>query len=574
MKLICLAHERALHYPACCQTFDPMDIQVDNPAQTTAISFARGNSPVRRLSALDRFQEKLAGDVVLAHFDDSPLAAQLLWDIAHLLPTGKKLYLKASQTVASLLARSYYADAFREINQDDAAVRCFVKHHALAVEAESGLDSWSFCIPTGDGDPTALNACVAKILSLNLPEYEIILCGRPHHDFLYWQNIRIVGEDIKAPPVHITRKKNVLVKAARFPNLCILHDRVLLPENFSQAVKQFGDAYPFTTFQSFWFADTWQAVPRRYSDAGVALTIPAVDFAGPRISREALPLIEAVSMPARHPARSAFGQDYLTGSLCLCKRSVWLHIPQNEALYWQDYEDLEQGLCAAAAGIPSLVNPWSFTTTMSYRSIMHAFGLHFGVKKNGLISTQRAPQELWGFPRQPHLALTESEARARLSTFSIKYIGNDALVRQTTSLRGLSRYRLVVCLLWHAQGNMQTLLADWYRYVLCESGVPPELSYLQTVLDSGASPAKKKITLLRHPSLLRQIYNNPFSHCFSPERVLCRNNKGRLLIGSLLSSMWLKFGCRHVSLRLSLLNLWRLVYLNARHPHLQNRGKA
>ena len=573
MKLICLAHDRALGYPTCRQTFDPASVKMDNPAQTTVISFARGDSRVRRISALDRFQDQLAGDALLVHFDDSPLAAQLLWDIAHLLPVGRKMYLAASQSVADLLGRSYYAEAFREMGEEGEVARCFVKLGPLAVEAESGLDSWSFCIPTGDGDPTSLNACVARILSLGLPEYEIILCGRPHHDFKFWQDVRIVGEDIVAPPVHITRKKNVLAQAARYSNLCILHDRVLLSENFRQAVNQYGDAYPFTTFQSFWFADTWQAVPRRYSDAGSALTMPAIDFAGPRIARESVPRFEAIGMAARHPARSAFGHDYLTGSLCLCKRSVWQHMPQNEALFWQDYEDVEQGLCAAVAGIPSSINPWGFATTLSYRSIMHAFGFQSGVKKNGRVSYQRAPQELWGFPRHPHLILTESEARARLSSFASKYTGSDVLVRRATSLRGLSRYRLVARLLWQARGDMQNLLADWYRDVLCETAVPPELYYLQIVLDSVSSPARKKLIMIRHPSLLRQIYNNPFSHCFAPSGAAFQNNKGRRVVGSLLSALWLKYGCHHVSLRLPFFDLWRLIYLNARNPHLQNRGK-
>lgn len=573
MKPVFLAHARGLRYPTCSETFDPASVQMDDPEQTTVISFARGGSQVRYISALDRFRDPLTGDVLLVHFDDSPLAAQLLWDIAHQLPAGRKMYLAASHSVAELLGRSYYAESFHETGEEGTIARCFIKRRPLAVEAESGLDRWSFCIPTGHGDPTVLNACVARILSLGLAEYEIILCGRPRKDFLFWEAVRIVGEDIVAPPVHITRKKNVLAQAARFPNLCILHDRVLLPENFREAVNQYGDAYPLTTFQSFWFADTWLAVPRRYSDAGVVLATPAIDFAGPRITSESAPRFEAVGMTARHPARSAFGQDYLTGSLCLCKRSVWQHMPQNEALYWQDYEDLEQSFCAAVAGIPSSINPWSFATTLSYRSIMHLFGFQSGMKKNGRVSHQRAPQELWGFPRCPHLALSESEARARLSAFASKYTGSDVLVRQATSLHGLRRYRLVACLLWNTRGDMQNLLADWHRNVLCEAAAPTELRHLQAVMESASSPARKKLIMLRHPSLLRQIYNNPFSHCFAPADAPGQNNKGRRAIGALLSALWLKYGYHHVSLRLPLRKLWRLIYQNTRHPDLQNRGK-
>ncbi|MEG0866466.1 MAG: hypothetical protein RSG77_05370 [Hafnia sp.] len=572
MKLISLAHERALRYPTCCQTFDPASIQVDDPAHTTFISFACGSRPVRRLSALDRFQEKLMGDVLLDHFDTSPLAAQLLWDIAHELLVGSKLYLMESHTVADLLGRSYYAEAFREARAEGATVRCFIKQQALPVEADSGLDSWSFCIPTGDGDPAALNACVSRILSLNLPEYEIILCGRPHQDFLFWQNVSIVGEDIVATPVHITRKKNVLAQAARYPNLCILHDRVLLPVNFAQAVKQFGDAYPFTTFQSFWFADTWLAVPRRYSDAGVVLTLPEIDFTQQRITRESVSLIASVNMLAKHPARANFGHDYLTGSLCLCKKSVWKHAPQNEHLYWQDYEDIEQALIAAGAGIPSRVNPWSFTLSMSYRSTMHSFGTLTGMKINGQACTQRAPQGVWGFPRRPHLNITEGEARKRLAVFAKKYACNDVLATQHHSLIGIRRYCLVAHLLWGAKGDMKDLVFDWHRYVLCEAGVPSEVEYMQAIMDSMSSPARKKLILLRHPSLLRQIYNNPFSMPFTENRGLfLKKCSLRQVVGSLLSAVWLKYGYRQVSLRLSLFSLWRLIFINGGNKHINKK---
>ena len=88
----------------------------------------------------------------------------------------------------------------------------------------------------------------------------------PHPDFKYFDKVRIVGTDIPAPPVHITRKKNVLAQEARYENLCIIHDRVLLPSNFWSAMVAFGDHYPFTGLQSFYFVDKHNLIPRKYSD--------------------------------------------------------------------------------------------------------------------------------------------------------------------------------------------------------------------------------------------------------------------------------------------------------------------
>lgn len=569
MKIIPLTHKRALKYPVCKDKFEPVKLAISDPENITAITFARSKIPARRISALDRLELAFSGDVVLSYFDISPLGPQLLWDVTHQLCKGNTLYMQASENVAQMLSLSYYREAFSEIVHTSPDIRAFTKIAALPAEADRGLEAWSFCIPTGNGDPAVLNDCVARILALNVPQFEIILCGRPREDFLYWEHVRIVGEDIPAPPLHITRKKNILAEAAVYPNLCILHDRVLLPHNFNEAIYRFGDHYPFTGFQSFWFADTWQAVPRRYSDTGVVLIDPPLDLSTGRIDRKELPLFKYMPIALRHPERADFSRDYLTGSLYLCKKSVWLHTPQNETFFWQEYEDLEQAFSAAHAGIPSRINPYSVTVTTHHRSIMHLMGLVSGVKTNGSVFAQRAPQELWGFPRRAHLSISETTARARLSEFARRYIGDDSLVSQAHSLTGIRRYILIARLLWAVRGDMTNLVNDWHRLVLCEPAVPADVERLQSILDSSAGNARKKITWLRHTSILRQVYNNPFSSPFlpdgnKPEAVGCL----RLAFGSFISAVWLKYGDRHTALRLSLFNLWRLIFSSGAVPHV------
>ncbi|EPF17733.1 Uncharacterised protein [Cedecea davisae] len=573
MNIIALAHIHALKYPGCYSLFDPASLKVADPDNTTVITFAGSSLPARRMSALDRLDVAPEGDIVLSYFDSSPLGPQLLWDAAHRLPVGKTLYLQASDEVAEILSRSYYRDAFCETARTSSGVRSFTKTGALMAEADRGLDAWSFCIPTGNGDPALLNDCVARILALNIPQFEIILCGRPREDFLYWQQVRIVGEDISAPPVHITRKKNVLAQEAHYPNLCILHDRVLLPLNFYQAVRQFGDDYPFVGFQSFWFADKWQAVPRRYSDTDVATVLPDINFRAGRVERKNRRLFESMRQSYRHPERASFGREYLTGSLYLCKKSVWAHLPQNEDLYWQEYEDVEQGLCAAAAGIPSRINPYSLTSSNFYRSVFHCLGRTLCMKKNGRVTLQRAPQELWGFPRRPHLGISQATAVARLSEFAHRYIGDDSLVRQSKSLIGVRRYILIARLLWAAKGDTTNLVDDWHSLVLCEPAIPQDKEYLQSVLDSIAGNARKKINWLRHPSLSRQLYNNPFSSPFlSDDGKPVFAGPPLRAIGSLISAVWLKYGCSHTAIRLPLFELWRLLISCNDVSHTNNSG--
>jgi hypothetical protein len=169
------------------------------------------------------------------------------------------------------LERKYFIDAFRCIERKADSAH-FVKEAALPAEAGS-LDEWTFGIPVGPEDATLLNVCVKRILELDVPKKEILLCGRPADNFRYWDHVRVVGEDITAPPVQICRKKNRIAQEARYENLCIIHDRVFLPHNFHEAVQRFGGAFPLTGFQSLYFDDKWNLAPRRYSDFGVSLRL-------------------------------------------------------------------------------------------------------------------------------------------------------------------------------------------------------------------------------------------------------------------------------------------------------------
>lgn len=562
MRLIACVHRRGLRWPVCRVLQDPERCFSRLPENTTVITFARVKSaPVHKLTAVERFLDITTANIVCSHWDFSPLAAQLLWDTAHLIPVGGCLYLLESEGVGELLSRSYYKNRFVEITSAIPDIRCFQKKSLLPAENDRGLDAWSFCIPVGGTDADMLNACVERILSLGVEQQEIILCGQVPEDFSYFSEVKIIGKALPEYPIHITKKKNMLVKAATLPNLCILHDRVLLPVNFKDAIKRFGDNYPFVGFQSFWFADQWQATPRRYSDFGTISSVPEALIKAERLRRTEIKEFNPMKMAAQHPVRSHFGHDYLTGSLYLCKRSVWHCLPQNENLFWGEFEDVEQGIQAAVAGIPSRVNPYSLTESQRYRSIMHGYGVLSGVVKNGSIRQERSPMEWWGFTRKPALDITHQEGIKRLAAFAQRYTGSDILVRQIQHrpLTGVRRFCLIAKLLWQTQGNTKHLVEDWFKEVLCESYDPVSRESFQFVLNSAASVADKKLFFLKHISLTRQLFNNFFSSPFiMPDKTQEKTGINKF-IGTFIAAVWLKFFSRHTAFPISLLQLWRIL---------------
>lgn len=201
---------------------------------------------------------------------DSPLAPLLLWDAAHFLSIGEKITVIEDTSVDFYLDREYFTGSLKAIARSPKSVT-YEKTSKLAAEVDDDLDSWTFGIPVGPEDATILNAVVKRIMEIDIPNKEIILCGTPGSNFAYFDKVSIVGEDISAPPVQICKKKNRLALEAKYSNLVILHDRVFLPKHFGEMVRRFGPRYPLMTLQSMFFDNQVSMHPRRYSDYGMAM---------------------------------------------------------------------------------------------------------------------------------------------------------------------------------------------------------------------------------------------------------------------------------------------------------------
>ena len=251
MQIIQLIPDKKLNYPTAKELPALAWEGIDLPEDSVIVSF-RENAAYpptmikKNFHACQRILDlpETKNLVLIGLEIDSPLAPLIFWDLLHKLPVNAKIIVIDRTDRPAYLQRKYFSDSLQLLHQDDKHL-VLQKTKPLLVENAAGLDRWSFGIPVGPEDATGLNAVVKRILELNIPEKEIILCGRPGANFKYWQQVRIVGEDIPAPPVRICAKKNALAQAARFENICILHDRVFLPKDFYEGIQRFGDFFPF-----------------------------------------------------------------------------------------------------------------------------------------------------------------------------------------------------------------------------------------------------------------------------------------------------------------------------------------
>lgn len=437
---------------------------------------------------------------------DSPLAPLFLWDAAHFLKVGEQITVIEDTKIACFLDREYFKPALECTTRIGNKV-AYKKVAKLPAEADDDLDSWTFGLPVGPEDATVLNAVVKRILELDIPNKEILLCGTPGGNFAYPDQVRIIGEDITAPPVQICKKKNRLAQEAKYNNLVILHDRVFLPSHFGEMVRRFGPRYPLMTLQSMFFDNRLCMHPRRYSDFGMSTSDLGNGIKGlHRTSGKAVTVapsafteLERSGFCFANAMRYNNDVSYPTGSLYICRKEVWNAYPLDEALYWVEYEDIEHGTRCSKAGIPTRLNTFGITQTVTSRALL---GSPVQIETCNGAMRSSTPNYFSVLPKKPLLRMDAETALARLQQFSFKYVSDDSLVKVPTGLQQISArqwVQLINEVVQHASfsndiKSVRSFLADFEKFVLLDQ-MPDNLKHHMEVRFL-ASPNEAKRTFV------------------------------------------------------------------------------
>lgn len=402
-------------------------------------------SIIENINACKRLYGKYNGNIVFYAMGlDTHLSPVIVWDIAHSIDVGKTITFLDDNNSDVVLKKRYYSNCFKIISEDNRCVK-FEKIAPLPIEKDKGLDEWTFGIPTGPGDATILNAAVKRILEFQCTKKEIILCGCPGKNFKYWDKVKIVGEDIPAPPVQISRKKNCIAENASYSNICILHDRVFLPSDFMEAVKKYGDCYAVTTFQSLFFEDYYNLMPHRYSDYGMFRNnIFSNNVQGIKINKESNKLFSnsfAHSVIPFADANNKFfyqnplqysKQSYATGSLYIIKKSLMLNCPLDNKLVWEEFEDVEWGIRCNNCGIPHLINPYTFSQSITSRNMIISYdGIPYCGADGKTTHISNLSKRWYPIEKKPLFSISGSEMWERFYKFRNKYCPEVILYPQT-----------------------------------------------------------------------------------------------------------------------------------------------
>lgn len=101
--------------------------------------------------------------------------------------------------------------------------------------------NWTFGICTdGINNLEFHQRIIDSIVKQNIPEYEIIFCTENTDFKIEKDNIKTIYIP-KDKEEWITKKKNDLIKTAKYENICLLHDYIYLDDNWYVAYSGFNN---------------------------------------------------------------------------------------------------------------------------------------------------------------------------------------------------------------------------------------------------------------------------------------------------------------------------------------------
>jgi hypothetical protein len=203
------------------------------------------------------------------------------------------------------------------------------------------IDKWSFGIITNGAKNDWVLELINSIEVQKIPKFEIIICGpspfenetekQPHY-FKIIDDVKLENE-IRPPICH---KKNKIIEVAEYNNLCILHDRYILPENWFHNFCKYGNYFDALNLK------TVDANGNRFGVDWMKFTFPLTNRY--KINRTLL------FSEWQHEA-------IIPGGSIVVKKHLITNFMLDERLFWDEMEDMQFSKMAYLNGLLINVDP-------------------------------------------------------------------------------------------------------------------------------------------------------------------------------------------------------------------------
>lgn len=178
---------------------------------------------------------------------------------------------------------------------------------------------WTFGIITVYEDKQRLQEIIESIRNLNIPEYEILFVGGGDSSEIDGEDIRKIDFDESIKEKWITRKKNILVKEAKYDNVVLMHDYHIFDKDWYKNFVEFGTDWEICSCPQYLITGSRNPMDWSLWDKpghGRAWSLDYSDW-------------------------SQTQYMYISGGFFMVKRHVMIEEPLDESRGWNEEEDVE-----------------------------------------------------------------------------------------------------------------------------------------------------------------------------------------------------------------------------------------
>lgn len=211
-----------------------------------------------------------------------------------------------------------------------------------SLKKEDNIKKWTFGIITNGKKNEWVERQIASIRNQKIPEYEIIICGK-YYDRKE-KDVKYIYFDKKDDLGWITKKKNLICNSAKYENICVLHDRIILKENWFEGMKKYGNY--FEVLSCIIKNEEGERAGDWITYGNTLNKFPSIGI-------------------LEYKDWDKYG--YLDGAMYILKKSVWKKVKWDEKLFWNQGEDIKLSQDWYNAGIVTRFNPFSECITLNWR---------------------------------------------------------------------------------------------------------------------------------------------------------------------------------------------------------------
>lgn len=266
--------------------------------------------------------------------------------------------------------------------------------------ADDSISRWTFGIITNGVRLDLIEQIIASIKAQRIPHYEIILCGNYHER--EESNIHYIPFNQRDDLGWISRKKNLIVLAAQYENLCIIHDRIAFDKEWYEGMKKWGNTFEHLTCLQYFEG-------KRTNDWLLHEKIEGIEY----------------TFCSQLDPRDWDQNACQGGQMHIVKKKYALECPWDESYMWGRPEDVKLTSDLYDSGRIIRCSPHSTMTTLLYK-----FGdlprVQFDAQK---LSHFREGNKIRIFSRNLYRLIARSNHLQKLVLYGTKHLTKNSFLR-------------------------------------------------------------------------------------------------------------------------------------------------